>query len=99
VAIPTCSIDTCIMESISVASITAICVLELPYSMTYNRYLLQCSFHSDSSGENHADWAQQLREELFLLLGLTRSTNRGGICWEGSELDVRGMALDQVSCV
>jgi hypothetical protein len=38
VNIPTCSMDTCIMESIAVASITTICVLEVPFSMTYERY-------------------------------------------------------------
>ena len=99
VNIPSCSVDTCIIEGIGVAAISTICVQDTPGSMTYARFLLNSSFHSDAHEEPSAAWVQQLRAELFVLLSLARSTNTGGIGWYGDAKDSRGLALDQVCSV
>jgi len=72
IKLPTCAMDTCLMDLIALQSVTTIYALDLPSSITFSRFQQEFSFTTEGSDDSEwatrGEWAQHLREELMVVL-------------------------------
>ena len=68
IKLPTCAMDTCLMDLIALQSVTSICALDLPTSMTFARFQQDFSFDTEGSDPPRGQWAQHLQYELMVVL-------------------------------